>query len=119
IAAKSIGEPGTQLTMRTFHIGGVATGDVEKSDIKATKDGVVKYARLKAVVNQAGEQVVLARNGEMSIVDEKGREIEKFDVPNGSIIHFVEGSPVKKGDVLCEWDPHSIPILAETGGKVP
>src|SRR5690606_23723108 len=90
IAAQSIGEPGTQLTMRTFHIGGVASGDVEKSDIKATKDGIVKYARLKAVVNAEGEQVVLARNGEMSIVDEKGREIEKFDVPNGSIIHFIE-----------------------------
>jgi DNA-directed RNA polymerase subunit beta' len=118
IAAQSIGEPGTQLTMRTFHIGGVATGDVEKSDIKATKDGVVKYARLKAVINAAGQQVVLARNGEMSIVDEKGREIEKFDVPNGSVIHFVEGSAVKKGDVLCEWDPHSVPILTETGGKV-
>src|SRR5690606_29811967 len=118
IAAQSIGEPGTQLTMRTFHIGGVASGDVEKSDIKATKDGIVKYARLKAVVNAEGQQIVLARNGELSLVDEKGREIEKYDVPTGAHIMFDENATVKKGDVLCEWDPHSIPILAETGGKI-
>jgi DNA-directed RNA polymerase subunit beta' len=118
IAAQSIGEPGTQLTMRTFHIGGVASGDVEKSDIKATKDGVVKYARLKAVVNSEGARIVLARNGELSLVDEKGREIEKYDVPTGAVVKFDEDSHVKKGDVLCEWDPHSIPILAETGGKI-
>ncbi len=118
IAAQSIGEPGTQLTMRTFHIGGVASGDVEKSDIKATKEGIVKYARLKAVVNAEGARIVLARNGELSLVDEKGREIEKYDVPTGAVITFEEDSTVKKGDVLCEWDPHSIPILSETGGKV-
>ncbi|MGI9458037.1 MAG: DNA-directed RNA polymerase subunit beta' [Aeoliella sp.] len=118
IAAQSIGEPGTQLTMRTFHIGGVASGDVEKSDIKATKEGIVKYARLKAVVNAEGQQIVLARNGELSLVDEKGREIEKYDVPTGAVIKFEEDATVKKGDVLCEWDPHSIPILSETGGKV-
>lgn len=118
IAAQSIGEPGTQLTMRTFHIGGVATGDMEKSDIKANKEGIVKYARLKAVVNEAGERIVLARNGELSLVDEKGREIEKYDVPTGAVIQFEEDATVKKGDVLCEWDPHSIPILAETGGKI-
>jgi DNA-directed RNA polymerase subunit beta' len=118
IAAQSIGEPGTQLTMRTFHIGGVASGDVEKSDIKATKEGIVKYARLKAVVNAEGQQIVLARNGELSLVDEKGREIEKYDVPTGAHIMFDENATVKKGDILCEWDPHSIPILAETGGKI-
>ncbi len=118
IAAQSIGEPGTQLTMRTFHIGGVASGDVEKSDIKSNKTGIVKYARLKVVVNSAGEQIVLARNGELSLVDEKGREIEKYDVPTGATIMFEEDATVKKGDVLCEWDPHSVPILSETGGKV-
>ncbi|MCO6044784.1 DNA-directed RNA polymerase subunit beta' [Aeoliella sp. ICT_H6.2] len=118
IAAQSIGEPGTQLTMRTFHIGGVATGDLEKSDIKANKEGIVKYARLKAVVNAEGERIVLARNGELSLVDDKGRELEKYDVPTGAHVMFEEDTKVKKGDVLCEWDPHSIPILAETGGRV-
>ncbi len=118
IAAQSIGEPGTQLTMRTFHIGGVAQSDVEKSDIKATKDGVVRFARLKTVVNKDGLRVVLARNGEISLVDDKGREIEKYEVPAGATIRIDDESKVKQGDILCEWDPHSIPILAETGGKI-
>ncbi|MEM6330020.1 MAG: DNA-directed RNA polymerase subunit beta', partial [Planctomycetota bacterium] len=118
IAAQSIGEPGTQLTMRTFHIGGVATGDVEKSDIKAKKTGVVKYAKLKAVQNEAGEYVVLGRNGEIAICDDRGREIEKYEAPTGATVKFSEGDTVKAGAVLCEWDPHSIPILAETGGKI-
>jgi len=118
IAAQSIGEPGTQLTMRTFHIGGVATGDVEKSDIKCKKGGIVKYAKLKAVKNEAGEHVVLGRNGEIALVDEKGREIEKYESPTGATVKFAEGERAEPGSVLCEWDPHSIPILAETGGKI-
>jgi DNA-directed RNA polymerase subunit beta' len=118
IAAQSIGEPGTQLTMRTFHIGGVATGEVEKSDIKATKDGFVRYTKLKVVKNDAGQRVVLTRNGEVAVVDEKGREIEKYEVPTGAVIQFDENAPIKAGEVICEWDPHSIPILAETGGKL-
>ncbi len=118
IAAQSIGEPGTQLTMRTFHIGGVATGEVEKSDIKATKAGIVKYTKLQVVVNDAGERIVLTRNGEVALVDEKGREVEKYEVPTGAIIQHEENTPIKEGDVICEWDPHSVPILAETGGKI-
>jgi len=118
IAAQSIGEPGTQLTMRTFHIGGVATGDVEKSDMKAKKGGIAKLARLKAVTNDSGNQVVLSRNGEIALVDERGREVEKYEVPAGAILHVEEDGVVKAGDLLCEWDPHSIPILAETGGKI-
>ena len=118
IAAQSIGEPGTQLTMRTFHIGGVATGEVEKSDITATKAGIVKYTKLQVVVNDAGQRIVLTRNGEVALVDERGREIEKYEVPTGAIIQHEENTLIKEGDVICEWDPHSIPILAETGGKV-
>jgi DNA-directed RNA polymerase subunit beta' len=118
IAAQSIGEPGTQLTMRTFHIGGVATGEVEKSDIKATKAGIVKYTKLKVVVNDAGERIVLTRNGEVALVDDKGREVEKYEVPTGAVIQHEENTPIKEGDVICEWDPHSVPILAETGGKI-
>ena len=118
IAAQSIGEPGTQLTMRTFHIGGVGQHDVEESDIKAKRGGIVKYTRLKVVTTDEGQKIVLARNGEVSLVDEKGREMEKYEVPAGAILKVNENDTVAAGAVLCEWDPHSIPILAETGGKV-
>ncbi|MEX2168435.1 MAG: DNA-directed RNA polymerase subunit beta' [Pirellulales bacterium] len=118
IAAQSIGEPGTQLTMRTFHIGGVGQRDVEQSDIKVKRGGIVKFAKLKVVVNDEGQQVVLARNGEVALVDDKGREVEKYEVPTGAIIKFNENEVANPGDLLCEWDPHSIPILAETGGKI-
>ena len=86
IAAQSIGEPGTQLTMRTFHIGGVGQHDVEESDIKAKRGGIVKYTRLKVVTTDEGQKIVLARNGEVSLVDEKGRELEKYEVPAGAIL---------------------------------
>ncbi|MEX0677732.1 MAG: DNA-directed RNA polymerase subunit beta', partial [Pirellulales bacterium] len=118
IAAQSIGEPGTQLTMRTFHIGGTAARAVEESEIRAKKGGVVQYTRLKVVRNDAGEQVVLTRNGEIMILDPKGRELEKYEVPAGSNLVVDENQEVKPGQVLCQWDPHSIPILAEVGGKV-
>jgi DNA-directed RNA polymerase subunit beta' len=109
IAAQSIGEPGTQLTMRTFHIGGVGQHDVEESDIKAKRGGIVKYTKLKVVSNDEGQKIVLAR---------KGREVEKYEVPAGAFLKVDENESVAAGAVLCEWDPHSIPILAETGGKV-
>ena len=118
IAAQSIGEPGTQLTMRTFHIGGTAQSAVEESDIKAKKGGIAKYARLKVVVNDAGQRMVLSRNGEVALVDEKGREVEKYEVPTGATLAVGENDKVTAGDVICTWDPHSIPILCETGGKV-
>ena len=118
IAAQSIGEPGTQLTMRTFHIGGVGQRDVQDSDIKAKKGGIAKFARLKVVRNDTGQLMVLARNGEIALVDERGREVEKYEIPSGAVIRVEEDQEVKAGDTLCEWDPHSIPILAETGGKI-
>ncbi|MCH7752950.1 MAG: DNA-directed RNA polymerase subunit beta', partial [Planctomycetes bacterium] len=118
IAAQSIGEPGTQLTMRTFHIGGVGQRDIEDSDIKAKKGGIAKYARLKVVTNDAGQLVVLTRNGEIALVDDRGREVEKYEVPAGAVLNVPENAEVKPGDTLCEWDPHSIPILAEMGGKI-
>jgi DNA-directed RNA polymerase subunit beta' len=118
IAAQSIGEPGTQLTMRTFHIGGTAARAVEESEIRAKKGGIVQYTRLKVVKNDAGERVVLTRNGEILILDPKGRELEKYEVPAGSNLLVEENQEVKPGQALCQWDPHSIPILAEVGGKV-
>jgi len=118
IAAQSIGEPGTQLTMRTFHIGGTAARAVEESEFRAKKAGVVKYTRLKVVKNDEGQQVVLTRNGEIMVLDPKGRELEKYEVPAGSNLLVEENQEVKAGQALCQWDPHSIPILAEVGGKV-
>jgi DNA-directed RNA polymerase subunit beta' len=118
IAAQSIGEPGTQLTMRTFHIGGVAGTDVEESETKTKKDGIVKLTRVKSVTSDEGKNVVLSRLGEIAILDPKGRELEKHEVPAGAVLMAEENQEVKAGDVLCQWDPHSIPILAEVTGKV-
>jgi DNA-directed RNA polymerase subunit beta' len=118
IAAQSIGEPGTQLTMRTFHIGGTAARAVEESEIRAKKEGVVQFTRLKVVQNDAGQQVVLTRNGEITILDPKGRELEKYEIPAGSMLLVNESETVKAGALLCQWDPHSIPILAEVAGRV-
>jgi DNA-directed RNA polymerase subunit beta' len=118
IAAQSIGEPGTQLTMRTFHIGGVGQRAIEESESKAKRAGTVKFTRLRTVQNEQGEQVVLARNGEIAIVDAKGAELEKFDIPAGAILKVKDNEEVKAGAVLVQWDPHSIPILSEVAGKV-
>jgi DNA-directed RNA polymerase subunit beta' len=118
IAAQSIGEPGTQLTMRTFHIGGTAGTSVEESDIKSKKGGLVRFTRLRVVRSEEGVDIVLTRNGEISIVDARGREIEKFEVPTGARLLVQENQEVTPGQVLCEWNPHKIPILAEVSGKV-
>ena len=118
IAAQSIGEPGTQLTMRTFHIGGVGQRAIEESESKAKRAGTVKFTRLRTVQNEQGEQVVLARNGEIAIVDAKGAELEKFDIPAGAILKVKDNDDVKAGALLVQWDPHSIPILSEVAGKV-
>lgn len=118
IAAQSIGEPGTQLTMRTFHIGGTASIGLEDSEIKTRKAGKVRLARIRSVVNAEGKSVVLGRNGEVTIVDSKDREVEKYTIPNGAVLHVAEGDMVAVEGVICTWDPHSVPILCEVGGKV-
>ncbi|EMI57972.1 DNA-directed RNA polymerase subunit beta' [Rhodopirellula sallentina] len=118
IAAQSIGEPGTQLTMRTFHIGGSVSKQVEESDIKSARDGEVRYTRMKAVTNTEGRDVVLTRNGQVMLVDERGREVESYDIPTGATLMVKEGDKVTAGQVLCEWNPYSIPILSEVTGKI-
>jgi DNA-directed RNA polymerase subunit beta' len=118
IAAQSIGEPGTQLTMRTFHIGGTVNMSVEESETRAKKDGIVRFTRMRTVRNENGDDIVLTRNGEISILDVKGRELEKCEVPTGAALLVKEHQEVTAGTVLCQWDPHSIPILAEISGKV-
>jgi len=118
IAAQSIGEPGTQLTMRTFHIGGTAKREMEESNVKAKKAGKVKLLRVNVVVNDAGQKVCLTRNGEFILVDAKDNELDKFNVPNGAQLMVEEGQHVDAGALLCQWDPHMIPILAEVGGRI-
>jgi DNA-directed RNA polymerase subunit beta' len=118
IAAQSIGEPGTQLTMRTFHIGGTAITDIEQSETKAKKGGVIKFTRMRVVKNDDGQAIVLTRSGEISILDPKGRELEKHEVPMGAQLAVEENQEIELGTTLCRWDPHAIPILAEVSGKV-
>jgi DNA-directed RNA polymerase subunit beta' len=118
IAAQSIGEPGTQLTMRTFHIGGTVNTSVEESETKAKRGGLVRFTRMKFVRNAEGRDIVLTRNGEIAILDPKGREIEKYEVPTGATLLVQENTEITAGTILCQWNPHAIPILAEVSGKV-
>ncbi len=116
IAAQSIGEPGTQLTMRTFHIGGTASRISEQSTLEARNSGFVKFQNLQTVTNREGHFVVMNRNGSIVIVDEKGRERERDSVVYGAKIKFADGAPVKMGEVMVEWDPYTFSILTEVAG---
>jgi len=118
IAAQSIGEPGTQLTMRTFHIGGVAAGTFKQPIIRAKYDGVVKYNDLRVVTLQDGNNIVLNKNGSISITDDQGRELETHVIVIGSVVSVPPGGRIKKGDTLAQWDPHNVPILSEKAGRV-
>ncbi|MCE9532864.1 MAG: DNA-directed RNA polymerase subunit beta' [Planctomycetes bacterium] len=120
IAAQSIGEPGTQLTMRTFHIGGVATGKImADSEVKTRKGGIVQLERINVVVNEQNQNIALARTGEVLIVKGKDQPpVERFSVPNGAELFVKEGQEIGPGTVLCKWDPHMTPIISEEGGRV-
>ncbi len=119
LAAQSIGEPGTQLTMRTFHIGGTASRRVEQADIRARLDGKVKFMELKVVENAEGQLVVMnRRGGEFAIVSETGRERERHPVIYGAHILVREGQQVRAGDMLATWDPFTTPIITEVEGMV-
>jgi len=118
IAAQSIGEPGTQLTLRTFHIGGTASRALEESEVRAHRAGRVKFYNLNIVTNDANETVALTRNGEVHIVDEKDRQLERIAVPVGASLHVTEGQKVQPRKLIANWDPHTVPILAEVDGRV-
>src|SRR5262252_9529467 len=118
ISAQSIGEPGTQLTMRTFHIGGAATGSSEQSKQDAKSDGFVKFHNIVTVKNAKGELIAMNRNGIIAIMDEKGREKERYPVVYGAKVLFQDGGKVKTNDVLLEWDPYTFSILTEVSGVV-
>ena len=116
IAAQSIGEPGTQLTMRTFHIGGTASRVSEQSRLDAKSNGIVRFVNLQTVKSKTGDLVVMNRQGSIAVVDEKGRERERYAVVYGAKVKVAEGGPVALGEALVEWDPYTFAILTEIGG---
>ena len=118
IAAQSIGEPGTQLTMRTFHIGGTASQVFKQPQIKAKNDGILHYQDLRAVQRVEGNWVVLNKNGQVVVSNDEGRELERYSVVVGAEIAAADGGRVKKGDVFVQWDPYNVPVLSEVAGMV-
>ncbi|MCJ7580193.1 MAG: DNA-directed RNA polymerase subunit beta' [Candidatus Aminicenantes bacterium] len=118
IAAQSIGEPGTQLTMRTFHIGGIAMGGAQKSKLEAKNDGAIKFTNLISVANQEGTLIVVNRNANIAIVDHRNREVEHYQVPYGAKLLVKDGSEIKARSTFAEWDPFNTFILTEETGTV-
>ncbi len=118
IAAQSIGEPGTQLTMRTFHIGGAASRAAAVDSVQVKNGGEIRLHNLKFVERPDGALVATSRSGELGVTDEHGRERERYKLPYGSVIKVKDGDSVDAGDIVANWDPHTHPIITEVGGKV-
>jgi DNA-directed RNA polymerase subunit beta' len=118
IAAQSIGEPGTQLTMRTFHIGGAASRRAEQSSLEAKTKGTLKFHNVVTVRNKEGYLTVMNRNGEVAVMDAQGREREKYPIVYGAKLLLKEGEAVEKGKLIAEWDPYSTPIVTEASGVI-
>ena len=118
VAAQSIGEPGTQLTMRTFHIGGAASRATTVSSVEVRSRGTVKLDNVRAVENSAGNRVIVARSGELLIRDKKGSDKERYKLPYGAVVTVKDAEEVEAGQVIATWDPHTHPIITEVAGKV-
>jgi DNA-directed RNA polymerase subunit beta' len=118
IAAQSIGEPGTQLTMRTFHIGGAASRAAAVDNVTVKTTGTLKFNNVKTVQHAAGHLVAVSRSGELSVMDAHGRERERYRVPYGATISVKDGDPVKAGQTVANWDPHTHPIVSEVAGTL-
>lgn len=118
IAAQSIGEPGTQLTMRTFHIGGAASSSAAVSNIQVKSKGVVKLLNIKTVTNKENNLVAVSRSGELAISDEHGRERERYKVPYGAVVTVNDGDMVEAGAIVANWDPHTHPVVTEVAGRL-
>ena len=118
IAAQSIGEPGTHLTMRTFHIGGAAASRAVQSTQESKGTGSIRYGNVRTILNREGHMIVMNRNGEIAVLDETGREKEKYALTYGARLHVEDGQTVKAGVLLAEWEPFAVPVLAEFAGKV-
>ncbi len=118
IAAQSIGEPGTQLTMRTFHIGGAASRATAIDNVQVKRNGIVRLHNIKTLEKKKGELVVTSRSGELAIADENGRERERYKLPYGAVLSKAHGAAVEAGEIIGKWDPHTHPIISEVAGKV-
>ncbi|MFN0116681.1 MAG: DNA-directed RNA polymerase subunit beta' [Elusimicrobiota bacterium] len=118
IAAQSIGEPGTQLTLRTFHIGGTASRVIQRSQVIAKEAGVAKFHGIKTLANRENQTICVSRNGYISIRETGGKERNPYEVPYGARVKVTEGKKIEKGDLLVEWDPYSLPIITEEEGTV-
>ncbi len=118
IAAQSIGEPGTQLTMRTFHIGGAASASTAVSSINVDNDGIAHFENLKSITNVSGDLVVISRSTEVTIRNVRGQEVERYKIPYGAVAHVKDGGKVKAKDKIADWDPHTHPIISEQAGQV-
>ena len=118
IAAQSIGEPGTQLTMRTFHIGGAASRQVESTEIKMMDNGTVEFTNVRTAKNRLGQEVVVNRGGEIRIIGHDKKEVHRFAMPTGCALHATDGQKLRKGQLLYQWDPYNISIMAEQSGTV-
>ena len=118
IAAQSIGEPGTQLTMRTFHIGGAASRATAVSKVEVKTTGVIRLKNIKTVKHASGNQVAVSRSGELVVQDELGRDRERYKLPYGAVLTAADGDQVKAGTIVANWDPHTHPIITEVAGKV-
>ncbi|TCO82274.1 DNA-directed RNA polymerase subunit beta' [Plasticicumulans lactativorans] len=118
IAAQSIGEPGTQLTMRTFHIGGAASRAAAVSSVQVKAKGSIRLHNLKHVTNRDGHLVAVSRSGEITVMDEFGRERERYKVPYGAVLSIKDGDGVEAGQIVANWDPHTHPVVTEVAGRV-
>ncbi len=118
VAAQSIGEPGTQLTMRTFHIGGAASRASAENNVQVKNTGTLKLQNAKFVTNSDDHLVITSRSSELTVIDELGREKERYKVPYGTILNKKDGGAINAGDIIANWDPHTHPIITEVGGKV-
>jgi len=118
VAAQSIGEPGTQLTMRTFHIGGAASRSAAVSNVQVKSAGTAKLNNLKTVKNRENHLVAVSRSGEVGVMDEYGRERERYKIPYGAVLSIEDGSAVGAGDIIVNWDPHTHPVITEVDGYI-
>jgi DNA-directed RNA polymerase subunit beta' len=118
MAAQSIGEPGTQLTMRTFHIGGAASRAAAASSVEIRNEGTLRFHNIKSVQHEKGHLVAVSRSGEIGVVDAFGRERERYKIPYGAVINSKEGDKVKGGQVVATWDPHTHPVITEVAGLI-
>jgi DNA-directed RNA polymerase subunit beta' len=118
ISAQSIGEPGTQLTLRTFHIGGTAARIAEQSSVEAKYNGKIKFLSIKHLEKPDGSKIVTGREGEIHIVDSENRVRSRMKIPYGSILSVSDGSKIEKGNTIFDWDPYTMPIITEKGGKI-